>query len=70
MYHWAASVLQRLNQCGLLLITGGHDPSGNHDEQLNSDRNQNTVLRRKQVRKLASLSNLTNGDLLEQTVKT
>jgi len=27
-HHWAASLVQRLDQCGLLLTTGGKDPPG------------------------------------------
>ena len=55
-YHWISSLLTRLDQCSLYLTTGGHDPTGTLEEQLNSHVHQTTALRPSQVRKLTSLS--------------
>ena len=57
----------RLDECSLFLTTGGIDPAGTHEDQLNSLQNQTTTLRHHQVRKLTSLAIQTYGDLLEQT---
>ena len=69
-YHCVLSLLTRLEQCNLCLTTGGRDPTGTMEEQLNSYANQNQVLGYQQVRKLTSLSIHTYGDLLEQTEAT
>ena len=34
-YHWAASLLHRLEECSLFLTTGGKDSTNTHEEQLN-----------------------------------
>jgi hypothetical protein len=64
-YHWVSSLLARLDHCNLFLTTGGRDPTGTLEEQINSHINQRRF-RPVQVRELTSMSIHTYGDLLEQ----
>ena len=65
-YNWTSSLLHRLKQCQLFMTIGGKDPSGTHEQQLNSHTNQGTILDRAQVDTLMSCSIHTYGDLIEQ----